>query len=162
MKEYSLLVVFLLLSITSFCQPSISRMESLSLFKGPIPQKIIQFKIENTTTDTIYIWLQKKDSCFDVVNNFAKYFFCADSEFPLSVLCFDRNVFFESPYKPVIGDTFIKRLDPGETFNIFSLDFDGGTYVIQYETLINVKKFVSPHRLDSFNYSYDYLLIDFD
>ena len=153
-------ILFSLWPMLSLCQPSITRTESQLLFRNSPSIKLIRYTVKNTMDDTIYVWLQKKDTSSHGENSFIRYFFSRDTAFPLSMLCFDGSVFFEDSFVPVIGSNFIKRLNPDDSFNIYSLNCDVGSSVIHYEQLKNVKKIVPPKRLDEFSFILDYIVID--
>lgn len=155
-------VPFLLFSLSPMiclCQPSITRNETQLLFSNSPSIKSIRYTIKNTDEDTIYIWLQKKDMSSIGEQSFIRYFF-GKKEFSLSMLCFDGSVYLDSPFIPVIGANFIKRLSPNESFYVYLLNCDIDPSMIHYESINNIKKIVSPKRLDEYGFIDDYVIID--
>lgn len=143
-----------------FCQPSIKRTESQISFLSSPSQKTINYTITNSSKDTIYIWLQNSSIVNHSDNSFRRYFFSNAVPLPLYMLCFDGNVYFDEPFVPVLGANFIKRLTPDESFNIYLLNCDMDLSAIQYEMIDNIKKLVSPEKLNGFDYYYNYVVID--
>ncbi len=159
MKKNFVLLLLLLLSILSFCQPSITRTESQLGFVGSPRKNTINYTIKNTTKDTIYIWIQNNNTD-DKINSFRQYFYSETTDFPLSMLCFDGNVYFDVPFIPVLGTNFIKRLFPNESFYIYLLNCDMDSAVIHYELLKNIKKVAPPECLDKYGFIHDYIVLD--
>lgn len=142
-----------------FCQPSINRTESRILFKSFSPQQTIRLEVKNTTKDTIYIWLQNEDVYYDENEAFPHYFFSNTSDFPLSRLCFDGNIIYSDTFTPVLGVNFIKKLDPEESFYIYSVNYEIEPSVVRYDIQKNVKKIVPLHILNQFNYYCNYIVL---
>ena len=161
MKPIRLLLSLLFaVPVCCLCQPSVTRTDSQLLFINTHPQKTTRFAVQNTTDDTIYIWIQKVDTSCSGINNFRKYFFSSLSDFSLSTLCFDSSVSFDVQFVPVIGVNFIKKMSPKDTFNIYLLNCDMEESAVHYTTLEKVREIVSPQRLDDFIYNHDYVVID--
>lgn len=153
------ILLFSLFPILCFCQPSITKTETQLLFRNSPSKKMIRYTIKNTKEDTIYIWLQKNDMSSIGELSFIRYFF-GDTDFSLSTLCFDGSVYFDSPFVPIIGTNFIKRLPPNESFYVFLLNCDMDPSVVHYESINKIKKIVSPKRLDEYCFIDDYVIID--
>ena len=154
-----LFIFFSLCPMLCLCQPSITRTETQLLFSNSPSIKSTRYTIKNTNEDTIYIWLQKKDMSSIGELSFIRYFF-GDTEFSLSMLCFDGSVHFDSPFIPVIGANFIKRLSPNESFYVYLLNCDMDPSMIHYESINNIKKIVPPKRLDEYGFIDDYVILD--
>lgn len=159
MKGKVTFILFSLWPMLCLCQPSITRTETQLLFRNSPSTKSIRYTIKNTEEDTIYIWLQKKDMSSIGELSFIRYFF-GNTEFSLSMLCFDGSVYFDSLFIPVIGANFIKRLPPNESFYVYLLNCDMDSSMIHYESINNIKKIVSPQRLDEYDFIDDYVIID--
>ena len=76
------------------------------------------------------------------------------------MLCFDCCVYFDSTFIPVIGANFIKRLSPNDSFYVYLLNCEMDPSMIHYESINNIKKIVSPKRLDEYGFIGDYVIID--
>lgn len=154
-------ILFSLWPMLCLCQPSITRTETHLLIRNSSSIESTRYTIKNISDDTIYIWLQGKDTSSIEKPSFIRYFF-GDGElaFPLSILCFDGNVYFDSPFTPVIGANFIKKLSPNESFYVYLLNCDMDPSMIHYESINNIKKIVPPGRLDEYGFIDDYVILD--
>lgn len=141
-------------------QPSIVRMESKLRYMNTPPQNTIGYMVTNTTADTIYIWIQQKQEIFNRTDSFRKYFFSRLGDFSLSMLCFDGNIVFKDEFVPILGHNFIKKLCPNESFRIYSVCSEMDLSAIQWESIKNVKMIVPPHKLDEYDFGYEYIIID--
>lgn len=158
-RRFFLLINIVLLPIICFGQPSIIRTESQIHLLNSHRNNSIKYTIKNTLEDTIYIWLQENKEG-DAPNTFRHYFYSRASDFSLSMLCFDGNVYFYSPFIPVIGANFIKKLSPNELFHVYLFNCDMDQSVIHYESINSVKKTVPPQKLDEYDFIDDYVIID--
>ena len=160
MKQGFILFVNVLYSMIVFCQPSVVRVESKLIQRSDFPQNTIGYIVRNSTTDTLYIWIQKEQEISHSKDSFKKYFFSRLGDFSLAMLCFDGNIVCKDEFIPVLGHNFIKRLCPNELFYIYSLICEMDVSVIHWESIKAIRKMVSPQKLDKYNCVYDYIIID--
>ena len=158
MKQRFIFFAYIFYSMIVFCQPSIVRVESKLLHRSGSPQNSIGYIVRNTTTDTLYIWIQKEQE--NNKDSFIKYLGSRLGDFSLAMLCFDGNIVINDEFIPVLGHNFIKRLGPNELFYIYFLNCEMDVSVIHWESIKKIRKMVSPQKLDKYNFTYGYIIID--
>lgn len=160
MKKFNVLLLLSVLPITCICQPSVSFTETCYYLKDQVLCKSIKYTITNNSQDTIYIWLQKEEKIIKKEDAFKQYFLTPVGDFSLCSLCFESSIIFKDGYCPVIGGTFIKKLEPNELFNIYTINCEIPSSDVQFETINKIRDFVPPQRLDTYSYPHDYIIIN--
>ena len=161
-------LLFLFALYTSLGQCVIE--ESACVVYNHDSQKISYFEyaINNKTRDTAYIWIDTEAIDTDSLTIaqkdillFLKYLRNPKCNIGLDFLCNDGCIDYgrEYPYQPVIGCTFIKKIFPGESFLIISLNNSIKKDAIHIINKDIAGRFIKNDRLDLFCYNKPYIIV---
>lgn len=106
-------------------------------------QDYIIYELNNTSTEDYYTWVDFNSSFTTREKaGIIRYFFSRHGDFSLGSLLHD-NVVFKEKFIPVIGETFLKRIKPNESFRYIvskqiSEDFKDHLFFTDELTLISI------------------------
>lgn len=113
--------------------------------KTPQLISIIEYSITNTSDKDCYTWIDFKavNTSEDIYKALKYYFYSRHGDFSLSDLLTETLVFSE-PFRPVLGESFIKLIPPKHTFRYLVYN-EGNTSIDIEKNIFIVKENVFNH-----------------
>lgn len=168
LEKTIVLLIFVLLHSYTYSQCVIKSAQHIIYKSTNTNIQYIEYIIDNHSQDTIYLWIDQETNYNDSLtfeqNNivfFFKYVRHPKCELGLYFLCYDGNINYGNhfPPPPVIGCTFLKKLNPGESFQVISLDDKIDENSIHYVPRNVVSKLLKLDMLDRLCYPELFIII---